>query len=54
MEMRGRALFLEDGPAGTSLTVVADLPGLDESKANFSGMTERSVANVKRLVESDT
>jgi hypothetical protein len=37
------------------LTIVTDIPGLDESKASFlSSMIERSVANMKSLVESET
>ncbi|HEX6207974.1 MAG TPA: SRPBCC family protein, partial [Actinomycetota bacterium] len=54
MEMRGRAAFQDDGPGRTLLTVLTDVPELDESKASFlRSMMERSLANVKRLAESD-
>lgn len=53
-EMRGRATFADDGPARTLLTIETDLPELDESRASFlSSMVERSLANVKRLMEED-
>ena len=54
MEMRGRATFEADGPDRTLLTVVTEIPGLEESKADFlSSMMERSIGNVKDLLESD-
>jgi uncharacterized protein YndB with AHSA1/START domain len=55
MEMSGRVTFEEDGPDRTVLTIVTDIPGLDESKASFlSSMIERSVSNMKSLVEAET
>ncbi|HZD17368.1 MAG TPA: SRPBCC family protein [Actinomycetota bacterium] len=54
MEMHGRAMFEADGPDRTRLRVVTDIPGLEGSKAEFlSSMMERSVGNVKSLLESD-
>ena len=54
MEMQGRATFEAEGPSRTRLTVVTDIPGLDGSKAEFlSSMMERSIGNVKDLMESE-
>jgi hypothetical protein len=52
----GRATLEERGPARTLLTISADIPWLDESeRAGFiQGMMERSVANMKRLMETET
>jgi hypothetical protein len=47
-------MFEADGPDRTRLRVVTDIPGLEGSKAEFlSSMMERSVGNVKSLLESD-
>jgi uncharacterized protein YndB with AHSA1/START domain len=54
MDMAGRFTFHKDGPDRTVLTIAADIPGLDESKAShLSAMMQRSAENVKRLAESD-
>jgi uncharacterized protein YndB with AHSA1/START domain len=54
MEIRGRALFAETDPGRTLLKIVADFQGLDEAHAGFiQGMMERSVGNMKRLMESE-
>jgi hypothetical protein len=54
MEIRGRALFAETEPGQTLLRIVADFRGLDESQADFiQGMMQRSVGNMKRLMESE-
>lgn len=54
MEMRGRATFEADGPDGTRVTVVTDIPGLDGSKGAFlSSLMSRSIGNVKELAEGD-
>jgi uncharacterized protein YndB with AHSA1/START domain len=56
MEMHGRATFEAVEPERTQLTVTTEIPGLDDPAANeliTQGM-ERSVANVKALVEAET
>jgi hypothetical protein len=55
MEASGRATFEAEGPDRTVLTVITDFPGLDESKVEVvTVLMERSIANVKALVESET
>jgi uncharacterized protein YndB with AHSA1/START domain len=55
MQAHGRATFEAEGPDRTVLTVITDFPGLDESKVAFvTDLMERSVGNVKALVESET
>jgi uncharacterized membrane protein len=56
MEMHGRATFEANEPKRTQLTVTTDIPGLDDPAAHeliTKGM-ERSIANVKTLVEAQT
>jgi uncharacterized protein YndB with AHSA1/START domain len=54
MQMRGRTTFQEEGPDTTLLTIVTDIPDLDESKASVvSSRMQRTIENVKSLVESD-
>jgi uncharacterized membrane protein len=56
MEMHGRATFEAKDPERTQLTITTDIPGLDNPAANeliTKGM-ERSIANVKALVEAET
>lgn len=54
MLAHGRATFEADGPSRTSLRMVTDLPGFDESKVGLiSERMQRSVTNVKRLIESE-
>jgi uncharacterized protein YndB with AHSA1/START domain len=54
MEMQGRVTFEEDGPERTVLRIATDIPGLDESKADhLSALMQRSIANIKRLAQSD-
>jgi uncharacterized protein YndB with AHSA1/START domain len=54
MQMRGRTTFREEGPDTTVLTIVTDIPDLDESKAGVvSSRMQRTIENVKSLVESD-
>jgi hypothetical protein len=49
----GGATLEERGPARTLLTISADIPWLDDpERAGFiKGMMERSVANMKRMME---
>jgi uncharacterized protein YndB with AHSA1/START domain len=54
MQMRGRTTFQQEGPDTTLLTIVTDIPDLDESKASVvSSRMQRTIENVKSLVESD-
>jgi uncharacterized membrane protein len=56
MDMHGRATFEAKDTERTQLTITTEIPGLDDSAANeliTKGM-ERSVANVKALVEAET
>jgi uncharacterized protein YndB with AHSA1/START domain len=56
MKMRGRATFEAKEPHRTQLTVTTDIPGLEDPAAKeviTKGM-ERSIANVKTLVEAET
>lgn len=56
MEMFGRATFEAQGADRTMLKVSTDIPEMDESAdANFlTTMMERSLGNVKTMVESET
>ena len=55
LEMRSRVTFDPRGPERTLLTVRTDIPGLDESRAEFlSSMMERSLGTVKAMIEAET
>lgn len=54
MEMHGRATFQAEGPERTVIEVVTEIPGLEGSKADvLSGLMQRSIGNVKDLIESE-
>jgi hypothetical protein len=54
MAMEGRVTFEEEGPNRTVLTIVTDIPGIDEAQADhLSAMVQRSIENIKRLAEAD-
>lgn len=55
MDMGGRATLEALDPGRTLLTVMADIPGLeDPEKVEFlRSMMQRSVDNVKRLIETE-
>ncbi len=54
METHGRATFEEAGEGRTRLSVAADFP-IDESmKERISGLMQRSVRNIKELIEAET
>ena len=54
METHGRATFAEAGEGRTRLTVAADFP-IDESmRDRISGLMQRSVRNIKELIEAET
>jgi hypothetical protein len=53
-ETHGRVTFEVEGPEQTKLTISADFRDLDESKKGWiTGMVERSVRNIKQLIESE-
>jgi len=56
VEMRGRTIFEAVGDKQTTITTFVELPGMDESmdKSFLIGRMERSVQNIKRLIESET
>ena len=55
VEMRGRTTFEPEGDDQTTITIIVDLPGMDESmdKSFLTSRMERSVQNMKRLIESE-
>lgn len=56
MEMQGRATFEAKDPARTQLTVTTDIPEVEDSAAEelITRAMERSIANVKALIEAET
>jgi hypothetical protein len=54
MEIRGRTTFEEAGEGRTRLTIAADMP-IDESmKDRITGLMQRSIQNIKELIEAET
>ena len=54
METDGRATFEEVGEGRTRLTIRADMP-IDESmKDRMTGLVQRSLRNIKDLIEAET
>ncbi len=54
MEIHGRATFEEVGKGRTRLTIRADFP-IDESmKERITDLMQRSVRNIKELIEAET
>jgi hypothetical protein len=54
-ETRARTTFEAEGEGRTRLTIHAQFVGLDESmEGAITGLVERSMRNIKHLVESDT
>jgi hypothetical protein len=55
METHGRATFEEAGEGRTRLTVAAAEMPIDESmKDRMSGLVQRSIRNIKELIEAET
>jgi len=55
MEVRGRATFESVGPEVTKLTLIADIPGLDDSmQAPMTDAIGGSLRTIKELIESET
>ena len=54
MEIPGTATFEEAGEGRTRLTTRAEMP-IDESmKDRMSGLVQRSIRNIKKLIEAET
>jgi len=54
MEIPGRATFEEVSEGRTRLTIRAEMP-IDESmKERISGLMQRSIQNIKELIEAET
>jgi Polyketide cyclase / dehydrase and lipid transport len=55
MEIRGRTLFEATGEKQTKLTMIVELPGMDESMDTsfLTGRMERSIQKIKQLIESE-
>jgi hypothetical protein len=54
MEIHGRATFEKVSEGRTRLTIAADMP-IDESmKDRITGLVQRSVRNIKELIEAET
>jgi hypothetical protein len=54
MEPDGRAAFEEAGEGRTRLTIRAEMP-IDESmKDRMTGLVQRSLRNIKELIEAET
>jgi hypothetical protein len=54
METDGRATFEEASEGRTRLTIRAEMP-IDESmKDRMSGLVQRSLRNIKELIEAET
>ncbi len=54
MEIHGRATFEEAGEGRTRLTLAAEMP-IDESmKDRITGLVQRSIQNIKELIEAET
>ena len=56
IEIRSRALFEAVHDNQTKLTIIVELPGMDESmdKSSLTSAIERSLRNMKQLIESET
>jgi hypothetical protein len=54
MEIDGRTTFEEAGEGRTRLTIRAEMP-IDESmKDRIGGLMQRSIQNIKELIEAET
>jgi hypothetical protein len=54
METHGRTTFEEAGEGRTRLTIVAEMP-IDESmKDRITALMQRSIRNIKELIEAET
>jgi hypothetical protein len=55
VEIHGRILFEAVGDERTNITMIVELPGMDESmdKSFLTSRMERSARNIKQLIESE-
>ncbi len=54
MEIPGRGTFEEAGEGRTRLTIRADMPIDEAMKDRMSGLVQRSIRNIKDLIEAET
>ena len=54
MEIHGRGTFEEAGEGRTRLTIRADMPIDEAMKDHMSGLVQRSLRNIKDLIEAET
>lgn len=55
MSINGWAIFTESGEHQTKLTIGGEFPGADDSMTDkIRPLMERSTANIKRLIETET
>jgi len=55
MKINGWALFAAPGENETKLTIGGEFPGMDDSmEEKIRPLIERSAANIKSLIESET
>ncbi|MGE5223683.1 MAG: hypothetical protein ACM3PY_14695, partial [Omnitrophica WOR_2 bacterium] len=54
-ETHGRVTFDPENPTRTLVTMIVELPGMDQSADTtmLQGLMERSARNIKRLIESE-
>ena len=52
-ETRGRATFENAGGGRTKLTVVVDIPMDESMRDTMAGLIQRSLGNIKKLVEDE-
>ena len=54
-ETHGRVTFADERPGQTTITIGADFVGMDDSnKTLITTLMQRSAANIKQLIESET
>ena len=54
-ETHGRVTFADEGQGQTTITIGADFLGMDDSnKTLIATLMQRSAANIKQLIESET
>jgi hypothetical protein len=54
MEIHGRGTFEEVGEGRTRLTIRADMPIVQSMKDRMTGLVQRSLRNIKDLIEAET
>ena len=54
MEIHGRTTFEEAGEGRTRLTILAEMPIDVSMKERITGLMQRSIQNIKELIEAET